>query len=117
VAVDFPSWKLFFEMHRQAMRQRALAEVLFEKKGLARIEFGKRAYHLVQLGLHPRVHRASDRSLLEPDRKCIGCPGQAKSPGHDGLRRIMPPEGSTVIPTSALRSAAGPFREWLPPAP
>jgi len=44
------------------MRQRALAEIFLEQEGLARIEFGKRAYHLVQLGLHPRVHAASDKT-------------------------------------------------------
>ena len=52
IAIDLPARKLLFEMHRQPVRQRALAEILLEQEGLARVEFRSARYNLVQLGLH-----------------------------------------------------------------
>ena len=43
VAIDLPARKLLFDMHRQPVRQRALAEILLEQEGLARVEFLQRA--------------------------------------------------------------------------
>jgi hypothetical protein len=53
-------------MHREAMGQGALAEILLEQIGLPRVKFANRGHHLVQLGLHT----ASDNSL-GPERKSI----------------------------------------------
>ena len=39
VAIDLPARELLFEMHRQPVRQRALADILFEQEGFARIKF------------------------------------------------------------------------------
>ena len=52
VAVDRPARELLFEMHRQPMRQGALAEIPFEQESFARVEFMKPGNHSVQLGLH-----------------------------------------------------------------
>ena len=60
IAIDLPSRKLLLEMHRQAVGERALAEILFQQMGLARVEFVKRAHNLVQLGLHV----ASDLAVM-----------------------------------------------------
>ena len=40
LAIDVPARKLPFEMNRQTMRQRALAAILVEQKGLAREKLG-----------------------------------------------------------------------------
>ena len=47
IAIDVPSRKLLFDMHRQPVGQRALAEILFEQLALARIEIPERADDLV----------------------------------------------------------------------
>src|SRR5271165_324858 len=60
LAIDLPARILLLEIHREPMRQRALAEVLFQQKGLLRIELLQRGDELVQFGLHP----ASDPSPL-----------------------------------------------------
>src|SRR5216683_1952590 len=71
IAIDVPSRKLLFEVHRQAVGERALAEILFQQMGLARVEFMKGAYNLVQLGLHvasdniPSLRGAKRRSNPE----------------------------------------------------
>ena len=39
-------------MHRQPMRQRALAEIVLEQESFARVEFGKRGDDFVELGSH-----------------------------------------------------------------
>jgi hypothetical protein len=52
IAIDAPSRKLLFQMHRQPVSQRALSKIPFEQKGFVRIELAKRGNHLVQLGLH-----------------------------------------------------------------
>ena len=49
-------WKLLFELHRQPVGQRALACVLVEQEGFARVELVKCADDLVQLGLHDALH-------------------------------------------------------------
>ena len=38
VAIDLPARELLLEMHRQPVRQRALAEILLEQEGFARIK-------------------------------------------------------------------------------
>ena len=45
--------ELPFQMHREPVRQRALAEILFEQKGLVRVKFPDRVDDLLELGLHP----------------------------------------------------------------
>jgi hypothetical protein len=47
-------------MHGETVGERALSQILFEQVGLARVELDKRAYNLVQLGLHV----ASDKNIL-----------------------------------------------------
>src|ERR1700738_3964343 len=64
VAIDVPSRKLLFEVHRQAVGERALAEILFQQMGLARVEVMKRSYNLVQLGLHVASGKDSLASLF-----------------------------------------------------
>src|SRR3974390_1872174 len=46
LTIDVPARKLPFEMNRQTMRQRALAAILVEQKGLAREKLGQRSNDL-----------------------------------------------------------------------
>ena len=39
IAIDLPARKLLFQMHRQPVRQRALAEIVLQQPGLARVKF------------------------------------------------------------------------------
>ena len=55
-AIDLPARELLFEMHRQPVRQRALAGLLVEQKGLVRVELVKCGDDLVQFGLHGASH-------------------------------------------------------------
>ena len=60
IAIDLPAGKMLLHMHRQPVRDRALAKILFEQQRFVRIEFPKRGYDLVELGLH----LASDWNIL-----------------------------------------------------
>ena len=56
-------------MHRQPVGQRAFAEILFQQMGLARVEFAKRGYNLVQFGLHvalPKTFRHCEDQRVQP---------------------------------------------------
>src|SRR5258708_9555963 len=70
IAIDVPSRKLPFEMHRQPVRQRALAEIFLEQEGLARVEFAERSYNLVQLGLHPASDNIPSLRGANGSREC-----------------------------------------------
>ncbi len=96
IAIDLPARELLFEMHRQPVRQRALAEILRKQEGLARIEFAERAQNLVQRGLHLGLHVVSVKNIL----------GRGTRGGSTVARSL----------TSALRSAAVPARRCPPPA-
>src|SRR5215212_12214342 len=52
IAIDLPPGEMIFQMHRQPMRQRALAEIVLKQITFAPIKPGKRRHDLVQLGLH-----------------------------------------------------------------
>jgi hypothetical protein len=52
IAIDLPARKLLFQMHRQPVRQRALAEIVRKQECVVRIKFLQRDDDFVQLGLH-----------------------------------------------------------------
>ena len=52
VAIDFEIGKLPFYLHRQAMRQRALAEILLEQECLAGVKIFQRGDNFFQFGVH-----------------------------------------------------------------
>src|SRR5258708_3221377 len=73
VAVDFPARELFFDMDGEPVRQRALAEILFEQKGLARVEFMECGDDLVEFGLHD--------ASTSGDGRCYICTSISRGPG------------------------------------
>src|SRR5229473_1260993 len=67
IAVDLPAAdELLFEMHRQPVRQRALAEILLQQMGFARVEFPECRDHPAQFRLHLGQHAASVKNILRP---------------------------------------------------
>src|SRR5665647_2348428 len=108
VAIDLPSRKLRFQMHRQPMRQRAFAEVMLQEPGLVRVKFLKRRDDLVEFGLH----LTSDKDILEPNRQCIELFSDTPSKFSKWLHSVIagnPPHICTSIsrgPFSGMASAS-----------
>src|ERR1700742_1852278 len=68
VAIDLPARELPLETDRKPMRQRALAKILLEQKGLTRVELPERTDDLVQFGLHLSLHLAAEQYIHHCER-------------------------------------------------
>jgi hypothetical protein len=68
VAIDVPARKLPFDMHREPVRQRALAEIAREQDAFMCEQLLQRGDDPVQLGVHvgPHRHVASFRRYGDP---------------------------------------------------